>query len=36
MNAVSAKIMKEKSYSKARVTSLALNEDLLFIGNNEG
>lgn len=36
MNAISAKVMKEKSYSKARTTSLALNEDLLFVGNSEG
>jgi WD40 repeat protein len=36
LNSVSNKIIKEKQFSQATATCVALSDDLLFVGNSEG
>jgi hypothetical protein len=36
LNSITKKLDREKQYSNLRATALAINDDLLFIGNSEG
>lgn len=36
LNSVSNKLIKERQFSQARATCVAISDDLLFVGNSEG